>query len=658
MIRPSYAVKLARTKLRSKRGVLLASIIVASLLFAALIAIVIVFTGAEKSASQFIKKAGNDRYLVRTSPNIPYEKLSLPLTPSLEEIRAIKAYEKQYYQNLRDKYKSLGLTYDKETEVPSLKPSAWADKALPEEQRVTVDFSSPVVQAMNADKLEAYMKTATNRLSDLKQIGDKYGAGGYYAVDKPSALLPIPTLRLIQNNKENFGDSDVKTGDSTSYGFYTNAIHNGSYSFTDQKLLGRYLLKSDSSKLKGIPVIVSAQEAATLFGKQVGIDKEPKKTSEKRAWLKNLQAKMNGQTYQVCYRNSAERSMLDKIQRDYTEMKNNQGMEGYTKPNLVYDYPTEPCGGIITKQDTRSAVEKQADLKAEEVQKKLGTYVAPSHRLLTFQIVGIKYAQPYTDYSKGVDEYIKSLLTAQNAAQSFSLDIPMQLYESLPDELRFDDIQKQESASTTGQNASINDDFVSRVLEFAAVNDARAFLDNETCPDSELSCNKQFKASPYGSNYLILDEIGKLFNRIATIAFPVVLGLAAIIIWFTISRIMAENRKETAVYRAMGAKRRDVTAIYLVYILLIAVRIVAFSFLLGITAAFVVDYFYGKTLTDTAVTAFGIVDDAPTFSLFNVDSPLLLLIIASIFIISIVASAQPLIRNVRRSPIRDMRDDS
>ena len=50
MIRPSYALKLARTKLRSKRGVLIASIIVASLLFAALIAMVIVFTGAEKSA--------------------------------------------------------------------------------------------------------------------------------------------------------------------------------------------------------------------------------------------------------------------------------------------------------------------------------------------------------------------------------------------------------------------------------------------------------------------------------------------------------------------------------------------------------------------------------------------------------------------------------
>ena len=106
MIRPSYAVKLARTKLHSKCGMLFASTIVASLLFAALIAIIIVFTGAEKSAEMFIKKVGNDRYLVKASPNIPNKALGITNNLSLEEIRELKAFEKKYYQNLQDKYKS------------------------------------------------------------------------------------------------------------------------------------------------------------------------------------------------------------------------------------------------------------------------------------------------------------------------------------------------------------------------------------------------------------------------------------------------------------------------------------------------------------------------------------------------------------------------
>jgi len=651
MIRPSYAVQLARTKLRSKRGVLITSIIVASLLFAALIATVIVFAGAEKSAQEFIKKAGSDRYLVKATPNIPYDKLTFSGTLSLEDIRTIKAFEAQYYQALRDKYKALGLEYNEKSEVSALQPASWLPESLPDEQRVMVNRTSPVIPAIENHKFEEYARTATNKLGDLKETGNKYGASGYYLVDKSSLLPPIPGLRLIQNGKEDFGDSDLKSTDPTPYGYYTNAIHNGTYNFTDQKLLGRYLLTTDDKDLKGIPVVVSAQEAASLFGKKVDIGKEPEATSEKRTWLKNIQTKLNGQTYQVCYRNSAEQALLQKIQRDYAGMRNNENNGNYQKPNLIYDYPVRACGDIAVKDDSRTVVEKQADREAEEIQKKLGTYVAPQHRLLTFQIVGIKYAQPYTNYSKGINEYIKSLLSSQDDLSS--LDIPIQMYDSLPDTLKFDDIE-QNSTTLPRQR---DDNFASRVLEFATVDDARAFLDNETCPSSETHCNKKFLADPYGSNYLILDEIGKLFNRIASIIFPAALSLAAIIIWFTVSRIMAENRKETAIYRAMGAKRRDVTCIYIVYILLIALRIVLISLVLGIAAAFAIDYLYGKTLADTTAVLFGIVDDAPAFSLFNLGSPLLLVIIGLIFLISTIASIQPLIRNVLRPPIHDIRDE-
>lgn len=654
MIRPSYAITLARTKLRSKRGLLLASIIVASLLFAVLIAIVIVFTGAEKSASEFVRKAGNDHYLVRVAPFIPGDVAGFSLDLSLEEIREIRAFEKKYFEDLRATYKSLGLEYDEASEISALQPAAWKPASLPEEQRVAINFASPVIEAFRKQKYEEYAKTATNKFNDLKQLGDRYGASGYYIESLPSTLPSIPGLRLVQDGREDFGDSDLKAGNLSSYGYYTNAIHNGTYSFVDQRLLDRYLLTIDSSSLAGIPVVVSVQEAASLFGKELGIGQEPEAANEKRAWLKEVQTELHGHTYQVCYRNSAELALLDKIQRDYADMENNKNTEGYRKPALIYEYPAEACGDITVKEDTRTRLEKQADARTEEMQKKLGTYVAPEHRLFTFQIVGFQNAQPYVDYSKGIDEYVKSLLSAKEGA-SMTLAIPLQMYAALPDELKIGDIQQDDNGGMAKLLAS--EDFAPRVLEFATVDDARAFLDSETCPSSATDCDKQFLASPYGSNYLILDEIGKLFGRVAGIAFPAALGLAALIIWFTISRIMAENRKETAVYRAMGAKRRDVTAIYVVYVLLVALRIALVSLVLGIVAALAVDYFYGKTLTDTAVSAFGIVDYAPLFSLFNLESPLVPLVVAAIFFISLVASIHPLIRNVRRSPIRDMRDE-
>ena len=83
----------------------------------------------------------------------------------------------------------------------------------------------------------------------------------------------------------------------SSYGYYTNAIYNSNYVFTDQRLLGRYLLNPISSSLKGIPVIVSAQEAASLFGNKIGVGEGPRDASKKLAWLKDLQSKANGFTY-------------------------------------------------------------------------------------------------------------------------------------------------------------------------------------------------------------------------------------------------------------------------------------------------------------------------------------------------------------------------
>ncbi len=654
MIRPSFALKLARTKLRSKRGVLVTSIIIASLLFATLITTVIVFTGAEKSALEFIKKAGNNRYLVMVSPNIPYEKVDFVYKPPIEDIRAIKAFEKQYYIDLQNKYKSLGLEYDKSIEVSALIPDAAAPETVPEEQRVRINWASPVIDLMRNDKFEVYAKTATNKLSDLKAIASEYDAGGYYAVDKQSFIPSIPGLRLVQQNKESFGDSELKTGNSTSRDFYINAIYNSTYGFTDQNLLNRYLLTTDSSNLRGVPVVVSAQEAVSLFGQKVGIGKEPEAVHEKRAWLNEIQTKLNGHIYQACYRNTTEQILLEKIQRDYAEMKSSKGTENYQKPHLIYGYPENACGDIVVKEDTRTSIEKQADAKAEEIKKKLGTYIAPNHKLVTFQIVGIKYAQENIDYSADISQYVKSLLVSE--VDSFNLSIPIQMYDSLPSELKVDDIQREYDTRTL-RYAVGTEDFGSRVLEFAAVEDAQSFLDNETCPLLDTDCDRNFLASPYGSNYLILDEIGKLFGRIANVAFPVALTFAAVIIWFTISRIMAENRKETAVYRAMGAKRFDVISIYVTYVLLVALQIALVSIVLGITAAFIIEYVYGKVLTDTAVSVFGIVDNAPKFSLFSLDSPLLPFIIGSIFIISLVASIQPLIRNVLRPPIRDIRDE-
>ena len=657
MIRPRYALQLARTKLRSKKGVLIASVVVSSILFGALIAAIIVFTGVQKSAVRFIEAANNNHYLVAVKPNIPssvtgfYDGSSTNL--SLDTVRAIKAFEKQYYADERAKYQAAGVEYNPALEVSALKPSLFADKSLPEEQRVMINWASPVTNAMLEQKFIEYAKTAQNKITDIKRIGAQYGATDYYS--QSYTMLPsLPALRLIQNGKEDFAaqvsyDALTMTADK-------NAIHNGAYSFSDDTLLSRNLLTTDTKNLKGIPVVPTAQEVASLFGKEIGVSTEPKDESQALPWLKSVQQKAKGFVYQACFRNTAEQTLLDKIQNDYAEMKANEANKNYQPPALIYNYPDTACGDITVKSDTRSAAEKQAAAQAEADQKKLGTYVAPMHRLLTFQIVGLTYAQAYIYSPNNVTDFVKGLMSGNNfmSPASTTVSIPAQMYATLPAAMRFDDLTQPAQGPYIAWKDS---EFKDQIVAFNTVDEARRFINDVGCPSSSTSCSKLFYTDPYGSNYLLLDELGKVFVNIMSIAFPVLLGLALVIIWFTVSRIMAENRKETAVYRAMGAKRSDITAIYTTYIMLVALRIALLSLLLGVAAAYVLNIIYAPGIAATASSMFGIIDHAPSFGMFDLSSPLLWLTVGSIFVVSLVASIQPLIRNVLRPPVQDMRSE-
>lgn len=648
MIKISYAIKLARTKLKVKRGILITSVVVASLLFSALLVMVMIFTGAEESAREFVRQSGNNRYLVAVQPYIPPEKINVKTELSLTEIQALRSFEKQYYEELKAKYEAVGLKYDPKLEISALEKVAYADESVPDEGRFQVNWASPVISMYQKQKKLDYAKTATNKYDDLKKLGERYRTTGYYRLNQPTALPTLPGLRLIQNGKEDFSVKEPKR-ELWAFGNYVKSIYNGDYSFTDEQVLSRYLLKNKIGELKGIPVLVSAQEASELFGATVGLGVEPKEAGEAKKWLKEVQSKLIGQTYQVCYRNIKEQEMLQKIQRDFSDMENHKNDQNYQAPDLLYEYPTEVCGEIMVKKDTRSKAEKRQAREVEELQKKLGTYIAPQHRLLSFQIVGVRNVQPQEQQQKTIKGYVRNLLAPQD--NLVNAEIPRQLYDGLPEVLKFDDIIESDK-----EDKALADEFAMRILEFTEIEDAKGILE-ETCDFLQFDCDKDFKAVPYGSNYLLIDEIGEMFNQVARVAFPIVAVLATIMVWLTISRMMLESRKEVAVYRAMGAKRVDIAMIYLIYLLFVIFFIITLSLGFSVIVTFLINHFYGAMLTDVAVIAFSIIDEAPTINLFNLSSPLILLTIGLIIVVGLLASLQPLICNVKRNPIDDLRDE-
>lgn len=85
MIRPSYALKLARTKLKIKRLLLVITIAISALLFGVIVASMVIVTGVSRSADSYLRTALDGKYLVSVSPVIPNEIMgygSMMETPS------------------------------------------------------------------------------------------------------------------------------------------------------------------------------------------------------------------------------------------------------------------------------------------------------------------------------------------------------------------------------------------------------------------------------------------------------------------------------------------------------------------------------------------------------------------------------------------------
>ncbi len=654
MIRPRYAFMLAKTKLRSKRGVLITTILISSLLFAVLIAAITIFTGAEKSTLRFVKAANNNQYLVKVAPVIPggsvpgYDAVNL----TADSIKAIRAYEANYYAANKAMYAKLGITYTEPDPADSLlTANAYADPSTPTDLRYRLNFSSSLMPSFDQAQTVAYVKTAKNTLDSLKNVAANYGGGGYYTTGT-APLASIPSQILIMDGKETLSDRSFKTGDASSYGYSTNGIHNSMYEIQDQKLVARYLTDTTTDRLKGIPVIVTAQEAVALFGKAKGISAEPASDTAKQTWLKDVQQKLTDYTYQTCYRNQAEQTILTKIQQDYADIEAHKNDVGYTKPALIYDYPSTACGDLTVKSDTRTKAEKDAVAAQIAIQKKLGTYQPPAHQVVTYQIVGFIEAEPYSDANKDVTSYLNNLLSYHTDLMGGI--IPSQMYQAVASKVALNAL---EPTLENPDYEAAQQSLAPHVVAFSTVEQARSFMNNETCPSSDLNCKKLFTSSPYGSNYLILDEVGALFGKFMSYALPVVMLLAGFIVWFMMSRVMADNRKETAVYRAMGARRIDIAAIYLTHTLIVAVCIATVSLLSGILIAYIIDHTYGAQLGATASIAFGVGANDHTFTLFDLTSPTIVYVCLAIVILCFIAVIQPLVRNVLRPPIRDMRTE-
>jgi ABC-type antimicrobial peptide transport system permease subunit len=330
-----------------------------------------------------------------------------------------------------------------------------------------------------------------------------------------------------------------------------------------------------------------------------------------------------------------------------------------TSPALTYNLPTTLCGDLTVKKDSRTVIEKQTDANQKAYEKANETYQPVSSQLLTFQVVGVMsiVSNGGTAYNT-IPSFVNGLLGVNYFNGAF---IPNQLYSQIPTTKQHKDILQNYNGRSVNYNdqAFIDAGVGNTIIAFPSIQQAQDFINTDTCYTLDTgNCNKLWTSQIYGANYLLVGDFGKLVTSIAKIALPIALALAAIIIWITMARVIIDSRRETAVFRALGAKRGDVMQIYISYSLIVALLIAAFALVLGSIGAIVIEVLYGAQVTNYAKVAYGVFDQLQPFSFIGINLNLLGLIVAAILIISFLAVLPPLIRNIRRNPIRDMRDDN
>lgn len=638
MIRPTDVLVLAYTKLRTRKIRTAITVVVAGILFGFLVLLVVVSQGILDSTKRFSGEGLNSRYIVNITRSggsafNMYERRGDP-----EVVQRVEAEHAALVTKKQAAAKKYGITYDPKSEDlspvvidPTTKMKMISDTA----------FRGPGA----ADIVSKAMRAEQYRPFDITAYIAPYHSANVLGSNKP--LLQFDTsLQYMKDGKEKLSDAmDMQAR-------MQGASEDAKYlTVLEGTLVKPFLSKATYDPASGeIPVVIPYSDAEELLGlKKLEVSATNQQKLER---IQEVRQRVGEITAAFCYRNTASQALIAQAVAQKKEMFENKNNTDYRKPSLVYAVPGETeCGAITVQSDTRTATEKKLAENQKNYEKEIGTYIGePEQHKIVVRGVGVSadFGQQGTSFS--VEQIVQSLFSSSLGYGSWS--IPADLLANVPAAARPEAVFASNTPSH--MQASIYESFL---VEFADKEEARTVLGKSGFFGERSSSGGVF-ATPFGSSSLILEEMQAWFQKALLWVILVVSVIAVIILSGMIGRTIADGRKESAVFRAIGARRIDIASIYSMYTLLLSLRIVIFAGLLGVALALSLDLLFAGDATIGAQLAFGASNPQLEFHFLGFASWYLAFIVAIIIGVGIVAMIVPLLRNIRRSPISDMRDES
>lgn len=653
-MRLSDAFKLAYTKLRVRKLRTVISLLTASLLFSVLVAGSLIATGALQSLDAFSKEGFSNRYIV-SGLYQNYGEMSFQNESGLivraeqlekQEIAAKKAAAKRLDITFDDK------TIDQSTQAVLTDPSGakhlngmskYALQAIAEQEATNpnkLTFEKFKLQVGQADHFYRGMMRDTTRadqpamvlIKDGKELNDVNNSGAYYGAG--------------------YGMGSNKTGLQTV---------TDEWNLLDNELLLPFVLKGENLTIGSdgsLPIIASYAAAQEVL-KLPALTKNAT-AQEKKSRLETVRSQIAGKTFEICYRNNSSSAAYQAALQQQEYIRQNSGKPDYQKPELIYKPSEVPCQTPLVVRDVRTADAKLYQKHQNEFDRQFGK-VDSYNQVLKFRIVGVAQDSPYANGvqggAMGITDILSTVMASSVGARWVSpmsirdsspatKDVfalaPVQLYNS--QEAYFAEYQDAQTARTV---------LTTKTCRPAFDIPAEAVTSIPTCSDKGTS----YVLAPFGSASLAIDDFRNTFHRVQLLAALVIGVIAAVILIGMIGRIIADARRETAVFRATGASRFMVAQIYLAYTLCLVGLMIIMALVLGFSVALWVNSQYSADTSISMALLFNVTDLSKQFTFYALEPYDIGVISLAVLAAAFIGAVIPISSNIQRNPIRDMRDE-
>lgn len=628
MIRTREATMLALTKLRTRKVRLAVTVIISGLLFGGLAGLSMISQGLFGSIDRFGKEGFSDRYIISAYPNNYASNNEWVLNRA-------DAIFKETTARKKAEAKRLGIEYSAGDDQGPVKEGG-GQKYL--------EYNHPAARQAQAEYEKEH---PVGTLDQLKTAAAPFSPIAFYQIRNMASDRDNASLIVLKDGREDIGATPEKDRYGAPIG--TDSFLS-MWSLVDGELMKPFTLPQQDLKTGedgSIPVVVPLKAAEQLGN--VSPLAADASSRQKLEHTKEVRRAVAGTRFQVCYRNQTSAELLRQAHAMQEEIAAHKNKKEYRQPDLVYGVPAKACEPVPVIRDVRINQEKTADGKQLAFDQAFGKEL-PAQEILLFRVVGVV---PDAELDRSAIESLTgSILNSSLGAGWF---VPTdQIEQKLV-------IKKLFTDPTSFQN---------NLVEFASADMARAFMKKEQCsfdPDYRPGVNpaqacidagKYFSLSAYGSNSLAIEEVRAGFNRVLSIAALVVAGIAALIMMGTVGKMIADGRRETAVFRAIGAKKLDIAQIYVLYVTCISLLILLFALVLGFVISLIADAKWSESLTYQALLAYNVQDLDKTLHLYGLHLPHMLTLTGVVLGVGLLSASIPLIRSLRRNPIRDMRDDT